>query len=487
MAQPSIRKNLAYSTVYEILLIITPLITAPYVSRVLGADGVGIQSYTASIAYYFQLFAVWGRSSYGRREIAQHRDSKQEYSKLFWEIELMSVVTSCASLFLWAILIFLSADYRIYFIALTPNILGTMFDIVWFYNGLEKFKLTVMRDSFFKVFSIVLLFLFVKDENDVVIYIWILSLTTLISALSLWTYLPKVLVKVNFRELRIKRHFKQTFVYFIPKIATSIYTMLDKTLIGVITQDTSQNGYYEQAEKVINLAKNTSSTAVNSVMEPRNSYLFAEKKYDEIHHLIQESMNFILFMSVGCCFGIWGIAVNFVPVFFGEGYDPVVSLLYIFAPIVIAIGISSCLEAQYYTPSGHRAQTAKYTMCGAGINLVLNLIMIPRLGAIGAAIASLIAQSCIAVLDIANSQKFMTGKLLLQLAWKKLTAGAIMSVLVYFTGMVTFLPGLVTVILQVFVGILVYVVLLFVLHDAWVLEQAGKAFEKQKNRQKKEK
>ena len=161
MYEPSVKKNYVYRLFYEILAVITPFITAPYVSRVLGADGIGIYSYTSSIMTYFTLFAALGTATYGAREIAQHRDNKIETSKLFWEIELMTVGTSLVCLIVWGFVILFSKEYRWYYIALVPTLLGTMFDVSWFFTGLEQIKYIVLRNTICKFLGIVLLFLLV--------------------------------------------------------------------------------------------------------------------------------------------------------------------------------------------------------------------------------------------------------------------------------------------------------------------------------------
>lgn len=277
MKEPSIKKNFVYSTAYQILNVITPFITAPYVSRVLGAEGIGIQSYTASVQYIFLLIASLGTLSYGSREISMHRDDVNERSKLFWEIELMVICTTGIALFGWVFLCLFSPRYKIFYCVLSIGIFANMFDITWFFNGIEQFKLTVIRNSAFKIIGIVLLFIFIKSKDDLLLYIFITAFTSLLSNVSLWPYMKRYVVKVDFRKLSFKRHFKETLVYFIPTIATSVYTVLDKTLLGLITSDVAQNGYYQQAEKIINLAKSVVFTAINSVVGVRNAYLFAEK------------------------------------------------------------------------------------------------------------------------------------------------------------------------------------------------------------------
>ena len=405
------------------LIVLAPFITAPYISRVLGADGIGIQSYTQSIQQYFLIFAALGTRSYGEREISINRNDLYKRSKLFWEMELMVVCTTSLALLGWLSLILCSSKYTIYYIVLSIGIVAGMFDSSWFFNGIEQFKITVIRNSFFKILGIICLFVFIKSPEDLALYILIQMVSNLLSNLSLWLYIKRYLVKVNPKEFKFKRHFHETLIYFIPTIATSIYTVLDKTLIGLITDNASQNGYYQQAEKIINLAKSVVFAAINSVVGVRNSYLFSENRYEEIHYKIKQSFNFIFFAGFACCFGIMGVAKTFVPLFFGPGYAPVVEIIYVFSPIIVIIGISDCLGSQYYNPIGKRKQSAKFLIVGSFVNLCLNLVLIPKFGAYGAAIASVIAESVISVLYVKFSEGYGRVRLLIETGAKKLIAG----------------------------------------------------------------
>ena len=467
--QPSVRKNFFYSTAYQVFNIIVPLVTGPYISRVLGPEGIGIQSFTASNQAYFLLFAALGTMTYGAREISMNRDDPYKRSMLFWEIELMTVGTSLFSLIGWGILIVNSYEYRIYYEILTVNILASLFDITWFFQGMEEFRLTVIRNFIFRILGTVCLFLFIKKPDDLILYIIILSMTSLLSNLSLWPYMSRFLVKVNAQEFRFKRHFQETLVYFIPTIATSVYTVLDRTLIGLITHNMYENGYYQQAEKIISIAKTFVYNSLNMVLGVRMSYLYAEKKYDEIHIRIKNSMNYIFFMGVGFCFGIIGIARTFVPLFFGAGYEKVIPLLYLFSPITIIIGISNTLGSQYYTPFGKRAQSARYIIAGAIVNLCLNLVFIPKYASIGAAFASIIAEIVVTSLYIKYSDGYGTIYMLIKVGYKKVIAGIIMGLIVYSMNQIKLLPIMV-VLLQVVVGILVYCSLLLCLNDNWTVD-----------------
>jgi O-antigen/teichoic acid export membrane protein len=372
---PSIKKNYIYNTIYQIFTLITPLITAPYISRVLGAEGIGIQSYTNSIATYFTLIAALGTAQYGQREIAMLRDNKHECSKTFWEIEILSVISTLIVTGVWFIWIFYTSQYKEYYITLTIIILAVALDISWYFAGLEQFKSIVTKNMVFKVIGIVLLFAFIKKSDDLLLYIFILSVSQFLGNLSMWTYLHKYCERIPIKELNLRRHIKQTFAYFIPTIATSVYTVLDKTMIGAITGSAEENGYYEQATKIVKMAE-TLVFSLNTVMGSRMSYLYAQNKYDEIKSKIYKSFDYLMMISIPLSFGIIGVASNFVPWFFGDNYEPTVYLLYLMAPIIIIITISNILGSQYLTPSGQRVRSTKAIIIGAITNFVLNSLLI---------------------------------------------------------------------------------------------------------------
>ena len=335
MKQPSLKKNFVLNTIYQILIIVIPFISMPYISRVLGAGGVGTYSYTYSIQTYFAMFAALGTVTYGTREIARVRENEEERSRLFWEIELLTVLTSLACLILWGIWILFNHEYRMCYVILTINIIAVIFDISWFYAGMEQFGYIVRQNTIFKVLGLISLFVFVKHESDLYLYIAIMAASTLLGNMTMWLYLGRFLKKVNVKEFNLKRHFKETLIYFVPTIATSIYSVLDKTLIGAITKDANENGYYEQATNIVNAAKVVSFVAINGVMESRSSFLFAQGKTDRVKSMIEDSMNYILFMGFGLIFGLVGVADEFVPWFFGPGFYKVPVLIKMLSPVIV--------------------------------------------------------------------------------------------------------------------------------------------------------
>lgn len=446
---------------------VIPLISAPYISRVLGRVGVGVYSYTNSIQIYFALFAALGTLSYGTKVISQNRNNKKEYSKQFWEIEIITVISTLVLISVWLLFTSFAKEYRIIYVILSLNILAVLFDISWLYAGLEKFIYRVSVNLFFKLVQLFLLFIFVKKASDVPVYVGIIATTNLLGTISMWLFLPKEVEKTHIRDLRPLRHLKELWIYFIPTIATTIYTTLDKTLIGVITGNESENGYYEQASQIIHAAESLTFSAVNMVLSSRNAFLFSEERTDEIKSKISSTMDYISFMGIGICFGILGVSDRFVPLYFGTEFEKSALLLKVFSPIVFIIGISNCLGGQYYTPSGKRSQSAKYIVIGAITNGILNVIFITFFKSLGAVIASIVAELVISILYIVNCDGYYSFKSLLVQSWKKILSGILMLIIVTLIDK-HIANNLLALIADVSLGITLYTVLLILLKDGFV-------------------
>ena len=464
---PSIKKNYIFNTLYQLLSIITPLITAPYTSRVLGADNIGIQSFTSSNTAVFTLIAVLGTASYGQREISMARNDRKKSSRLFWEIELISLISSVFVLALWAIWVYMATQYRIYYAVLTVQILAVAFDISWYFGGFEKFGLIVARNAAIKIVGIIVLFALVRDGDDLLLYMALLSITGLLGNLSMWLSLKGMLDKVSIKDIHPFSHLKNTIAYFIPSAATSVYTILDKSMIGFITGSEAENGYYEQAVKIIRMIQSV-VFSLNTVMYARMSLLFSEGKITEMKKKIADSYDFLLTLSIPVMFGLVAVSGNFVLWFFGEGFEMTGYLLCLLAPLPAIVCISNVLGSQYLTPSGQRVRSTKGILAGAAVNVVLNLILIPRYGAAGAALGSVAAELVISLIYIYMSRDVVRVSQLLHMSVKKLAASLIMfGGILLLTG--TGLSGAAFTLVQFVAGAVIYIVAMFVLRDSFAM------------------
>ena len=480
MEKTSIKKNYIYNTLYQILTLLIPLITTPYASHIFEADGIGIQSYTNSIVSIFIIFASFGTAKYGQREIARNRDDKEKASKLFWEIELLNIACTSITLIVWLAFVLITDQYKMIYTVLSMQIIAVAFDISWFYGGYEKFKFITIRNVIVKIIGIIILFASVHTKNDLLLYIGLTSATGLIGNISMWTYLRKFICKVKIKDLNVKSHFKNTLVFFIPTIATSVYTILDKTMIGVITKDNAENGYYEQANKIVNMAK-TIAISLNTVMYARMSYMFVENKIKEMKELLNKSLHYMFTIGVPMVLGIMGIAKNLVPWFFGDGYEKVSLILYFNSPLVLIVGLSECIGIQYLTPSGQRARSSKAVIIGAVVNFCLNLLMIPFIKSIGAAIASIFAELIIFILYVYMTDKFVTWKEIFKISYKKFIAGIVMLIVILFIGNICN-ATMITTIIQITVGAIIYAITMLLLKDEFVLEYSTKYWNKFKQK-----
>ena len=467
MRTQNIRINYILNTMYQLLTLITPMVTAPYISRVLGANGVGIYSYTTSVAAFFIMFAVLGTTTYGQRAIAQCRDNRGKLSQCFWEIEILSVISTLICVAVWFVFILFCPEYKIYYLILTVELLAVAFDIIWFYSGLEQFKYIVIRNAVIKVLSIACLFIFVKERSHVWVYLAIIASGKFLGNCSMWFALRRYIDRVDITSLSLLPHLKETLAYFIPTAAASVYTYLDKVMIGAFTETSVENGYYEQAQKIIKMAY-TVLVSLNTVMSARMSYLFAQNKRGEIKEKLEKALAFIVILGVPFVFGISGIAFNFVPWFFGGEFEKVAVLMIYSSPLVFIMSLHNFLSAQYLVPSGQRVRSTKGVVCGAIVNLILNAILIPRFQSVGAVVATLVAETSICAVYFHMSKEFVSARLLLAFLPKTILSAAVMVLCVLLIGQ-NHRGSIIITAVQITLGSVVYFGLLFVMKEKYIV------------------
>lgn len=469
MKKNNVRKNYIYNVMYQIVAIIIPIITTPYVSRVLGANNIGIYGYTVSISAYFILFGSLGISLYGQREIAYCQGDSKKYSKSFYEILLLRFIAMTISAILfYFIFVFKSNDYSIYFKILLVEIIANMFDISWFLQGLEEFKKTVVRNIIVRIISLVVIFLFVKSKSDLPIYFIIYVLSILIGNLSLWLYLPKYLKKIKIKELNMTKHLKPALVLFVPQIAIQVYTVLDRTMIGILIPAKEEVGFYTQGEHILKLLL-TIITSLGTVMLPRIASIFSTGDKEKIKEYLNKSFNFVYFLGMPMVFGIISVSRKFVPVFFGSGYDRVIYVMMTISPILIFIGLSNVLGVQYLLPTKRQKEFTISVFVGAIINFGINLILIPKYGAIGAAIGTIIAELFVTIVQLFYVRKDLNVLKILKISITYFIGSITMFVALLFVRKIP-LSNLESVLLQVLVGIVVYILYLIITKNEFVFE-----------------
>ena len=476
MSSSKIMRNYLYNTIYQVILLITPLITTPYVSRVLGAEGIGIYHYAQSYVTYFMMIGALGTGLYGQREIAYVQTDVKAYTRVFKEIVAIRMTLSLIGSIVFYFVFCLSGEYSFVYRVLIIELLATGIDISWFYTGLENFKRVVIRNIIIRIVCIVSIFIFVKSEKDVIIYTICLTLPAFAGNISLWFGVRKLLDHthegLSMLFDGIKKRIRPIIGLFIPQIAIEVYTVLDKTMIGILGTDISQVGYYTQGQKLIKIVMMI-ITSLGTVMLPAMAALYSQGDKERIKQSIIKAFRFMIMMAMALIFGLIGIVYRFVPVFYGDGYDPVAILIIIISPIIFIIGASNILGKQYLLPTKQQTVFTISVVSGASVNFLLNMLLIPRLNAVGASIATVIAELTVTGIQCWYVRKEIPLIQCFKPLVKYLPLGILMCIIVRIIGCCVE-NNMIALITMIFAGAFVYIGVLFGTKDPMI--QTGISF-----------
>ncbi|MBN1040018.1 flippase [Clostridium botulinum] len=458
----SIAKNFLYNLLLQIVTLCMPLITVPYVSRILGKEGIGVYSYTLSIAQYFVILGTLGISMYGNRQIAYVRDDKEKMSNTFWSITVLKIITTVIALIVYILIFGFNKKYGHIYLIQSLNIIAAMIDISWLYMGLEDFKKTVTRNLIVKIICVSCIFIFIKSYDDLYKYVILNALMILLGNLVMWAYIPKVVSKINITFKDIKSHIFPALQLFIPQIAIQIYAVLDKTMLGTLA-NTGEVGLYEQSQKIVKLVLGL-VTSLGVVMLPRMSNTFANGDTEKMNNYLNKSLNGVAYVSIPMAVGLAGISQEFVPWFFGKDFGDVSYLMIILTPILFFIAISNVLGIQYLLPTNRTKEFTLSVTAGAIINVILNFILIPKYKAIGSCISTVVAELSVTFIQYVCLKNVINIKIIFINLIKYLISAFVMFVLVRFIGAIMGVK-IITTMVQGIVGAIAYVLILILLKE----------------------
>lgn len=420
-----LKRNVAYNFAYQVLILVLPLVTAPYLARVIGAEGVGIYSYSYSVATYFVYFVKLGLDNYGNRSIAAVQDDRAARSRTFWEIYAMQ-----AACFLVA-----GAAYVFYAVALSGDVviallqglyvLSALFDVNWFFFGMERFRLTVVRNSVVKTLTAAAVFVFVRDAGDIEAYVAVMCAGYLVSQLVLWPFLGRYVDFMRPSAKGVLRHLKPNLVLFVPVIAVSVYNILSRIVLGAMA-GTVEVGYFDNAAKVIQVPT-ALVTAVGTVMLPRTSALVAKGEREAAARHTERTLVYVMAFTSVAAFGIPAVAYPFTELFYGAGFDPTAICMVVLCATVPLLGFGNVVRTQYLIPMARDRVFLWSAVCGAAANVVVNLFLIPRLGSMGAAFSSVTAEAAVLLYQLAMVRGEIPLARYLKIAFAFLIAGAAMA------------------------------------------------------------
>ena len=387
----STRKNAAYNVAYRLFSVLLPLVTAPYLSRVVGTEGVGLYSDAWTMSELFCLVGMLGLADYGVRTIAQARDNREELDRTCSGIWQMQLMVSGAALLAWlGYVLFFAGDEKTIALHLTMMSVSCLCSFDWCLMGLDIFKPIALRNTFVKLAAAACVFIFVKSKNDLWIYGFAWSLATLAGNLSCAVTLKG---KVTYRPVSLReslKHLRPCAVLFISVLAVSIYRKMDKIMVYNIAGK-HENGLYENAEKIIYCLSGFIS-AIGTVMMPKIANLQKKGETERIARHIDKSMDLIICMVSAMAFGVAAVADRFAPLFYGEDFRYSGTLMIPLGFTLIMIGFANVIRTQVVLPQKRDHIFVKSVCTGAVVNLVVNACLIPSMKSMGAVIGTLAAE-----------------------------------------------------------------------------------------------
>ena len=396
----STRKNTLYNMAYRLFSMLLPLVTAPYLSRVVGTEGVGLYGYAWAISYTFGLIGLLGLENYGPRAIAQSRDDRAALDRTFSGVWQMQLLVAGVTLLIWCgYVAFIASAEKSLALAFTLASVSCLFNVDWCLMGLDQFRPIALRNTLAKLLAAAAVFIFVKGPEDLWIYAFAWSLATLAGCVSCFLSLRG---KVKFTPVPWKEaltHLKPCAILSISVIAVSVYRQMDKVMIGALS-DMHQTGLYENAEKII-LCLAGFIAAIGTVMLPKISHMTARGLTDEVKNHIDASMELVMCMVCALGFGLASVAPEFSVLFYGEAFAESGTLMVLLSFTLLTIGFANVIRTQWVLPQKRDHIFIRSVLTGAAVNVVLNALLIPGMGAKGAVVATMAAELAVPLVQFA--------------------------------------------------------------------------------------
>ena len=397
----SVQHNFIMKSMMTAANVIVPLIIYPYVCRVLNPAGVGAVSFAQSIIYYFQIFALLGVPTYGIRACAKVRDNKEELSRTVHEILFINLLTgiiSYTALFIFMALVPQIRNEKVLFLVASLSIVCSLISCEWLYSGLEQYDFMAIASLAFKVMMVIATFLFIKNENDYVVYAGVYVLGTTGWGIVTFLNLRRVIFIRNLGNYDLKRHLKPIGIFFAMAIATTIYTQMDSVMIGFM-KGTVENGYYDAAVKA-KMAVVSCLSSLGAVLLPRSAYYLEKGRKKEFFSMSSKALKMMILASVSICVLLVLLAEPVILLLSGKQFVNSIVPMKIIMPSIIFIGITNITGIQMMIPLGREKQVLYSEIIGAAINLIVNALLIPKLGASGAAIGTVAAEIAVFTVQI---------------------------------------------------------------------------------------
>ena len=462
-------KNYLYNLSYQILTIILPIITVPYVTRIFTSEDLGSYGFYYSIVSYFSLFAMLGIGIYGTKQIAAARD----VSSTFWNIYAIQLIASLLALFVYVItLVSIPKTSGMVPIILGIVLLTKMIDISWLFTGKEDFKKITLRNTMVKVAGVISIFTFIKSSEDLYLYIFLIVIFDFLGQFVMWIPAKKFIKRPSFDTKIIKKNLHPIVLLFLPQVAISLYVVLDRTLLGLLGSY-SDVGIYEQGQKLTSILL-TVVSSLGAVMLPRIANLLSERKEKEAQNMVRFSFilyNLIIFPMI---FGLIAINEVFVRLFLGQNFQDVKYVLYIIVFNIMFIGWTNILGYQVLVVRNKNKEFMLSTTIPAIVSVAVNITVIPFFGYIGASITSVVVEFLVFAIQWYYSRNIINKNLLFNKDLAKIICSSlVMFGVVMLCKIMLGFDGIVGLVIYLVVGGISYLAMIFLLKTVNIREMKG--------------
>lgn len=424
--QKSIKKNFIMNVILTMSSFLFPMITFPYVSRILLPVGMGKVSFATSLIYYFGMFAQLGIPTYGIRACAKVRDNREELTRTAQELLIINLIMNVLTYGALAVALLLVPrlqDDRILYIIVSFSIILTSIGMEWLYKALEQYAYITIRSIIFKGVALVAMFLLVHKQEDYVVYGAISILASSASSIFNLINVHRYIDLKPVGGYQLSRHLKPIGIFFAMSCATTVYTNLDTVMLGFMTSD-ADVGYYNAAVKIKTILVSV-VTSLGAVLLPRASYYVEQKRFDEFYRITGKAINFVLLVALpmGVYFILYaGEGIRFLS---GPEYSGSILAMQIIMPTLLFIGLSNILGIQILVPLGKEVIVLYSEIAGAVTDLILNVVLIPRMHAAGAAVGTLMAEAIVLLVQYLALKKEVNRVVVKIALWKILIATVI--------------------------------------------------------------
>ncbi len=392
----SLKSNIVFNSLYNILVIIVPLLVSPHLARAVGVEGVGIYSFSYAVSLYFRRTALLGVEKHGSRSIALVRDNSEDKRRTFWGIYTIQALSGFVCILVYILYLFTVKHHDLAAIVQIIYISSALFEVNWYYFGSEEFRSVVLIMGLAKILYLVSTYVFIHEPTDIYLYIAFVGLSHLLPGIVLFIgivirerlWLPSKNVLAS--------NLKGMAILFIPVIAVTVYKSMDKLMIGILCDTSYQNGLYENAEKILSVPM-AIMTAVSGVMMPRMTKLYRDNKTESAESYIDHVIFFGALTCMGCAFGMAAISDMFSVVYWGKNFLECGMLLRLFAVSIPFMCLAEVLRTQYIIPKKKDSYYIIAVCIGAVVNLIINALLIPGLGAKGAVVGTIVAEAAVCI------------------------------------------------------------------------------------------